>query len=84
MIGKRLRKLGLLSLEKRIRENLISVYNYLKGSKAEGRLSLAVSRDGTIASGHKLKYRKFNLKSGDGVIYFSVTWLNSREIVKTG
>lgn len=39
----------------------------------------AVLSEGTIGSGHKLKYRKFHLETGDLVTYFTVRWLNSEE-----
>lgn len=60
----RLRELGLSSLQqKRLREVLISVYEYLiEGSRGDGaRLFSLVPRGRPRGNGHKLKYKKFCL-----------------------
>ena len=64
---KGLQDLGLLSLEKKLREDLISIYEFIKrGCKEnEGEFFSVVPIARTRGSGHKLEYKKFhlNLKS---------------------
>jgi len=83
----RLRELGLFSPEKRrLRGDLRNAYKYLQDGRQEdaARLCSGVPRDRTRANGHKLKPRKFHLKTKNFALRVMEHWNRlPREVVES-
>ena len=84
----RLRDLGLFSLGKRLRVNLINAYKYLMGSSQVGgvRLFSMVPNDRVRSNRHKLGHRKFRMNMRKNFFTLKVIkhWNRlSREVVES-